>query len=292
MDPLEMAGLLPLMALTRGRSDIVIALVDGPVAPNHSGLVTENLRVLGTTPRHAPDSVSEACRHGTFVAGILAAKRGAQAPSIAPDCTLLVRPLFCNTHAGELLPSATPIELAEAIVDSVDAGARVINLSVAISSGSILAQRELNDALSYACRSSALVIAAAGNAANLSGSVITQHPWVIPVVAYDRNGWPLAESTLGLQVGSRGLGAPGEGIASLSPHGETAIASGTSAAAPYVSGAAALLWSAIAGATAADIKHSLISSPAVRPRSVAPPLVNAYRAYQQLCKSPASKVAL
>jgi hypothetical protein len=43
------------------------------------------------------------------------------------------------------------------------------------------------------------------------------HPWVIPVVACDPAGWPLEQSNLGRSIGSRGLGAPGQDIASLAP---------------------------------------------------------------------------
>ena len=42
---------------------------------------------------------SIACRHGTFVAGILCAKRGLSAPAICPGCTLLLRPIFMDETA-------------------------------------------------------------------------------------------------------------------------------------------------------------------------------------------------
>src|SRR5215472_2802186 len=71
--------------------------------------------------------------HGTFVAGILVAKRGSQAPAICPGCTLL--PIFAETSGNHQMPSADPGELATAIVDSVDASARVINLSAALVHG-------------------------------------------------------------------------------------------------------------------------------------------------------------
>ena len=37
---------------------------------------------------------SIACRHGTFVAGILCAKRGLSAPAICPDCEIILNPIF------------------------------------------------------------------------------------------------------------------------------------------------------------------------------------------------------
>jgi subtilisin family serine protease len=241
MDPLELVRLPRLMKLTRGRADIVVGLVDGPVALEHPDLVTRNIRTLGGIWGACRDTGSASCRHGTFVAGILAARRGARAPAIAPDCTLLVRPIFLETGAVEEQPSATPGELAEAIVDCVDAGARILNLSAALAGRSFGADRGLGEALGYTSRRGVLVVAAAGNQGAVAGSTIIRHPWVIPVVACDHAGWPLEQSNLGRSIGSRGLGAPGQGVASLAPEGDPAVSAGTSIAAPFVTGAAALL---------------------------------------------------
>jgi subtilisin family serine protease len=167
-------------------------------------------------------------------------------------------------------------------VDCVDAGARILNLSAAVAGGSIHAERELGEALGYSTQRGVLVIAAAGNQGSLGGSVITRHPWTIPVVAYALGGWPLAQSNLGRSIGSRGVGAPGEGVVSLAPEGEPITSSGTSVAAPFVTGAAALLWSAFPGAAAVEVKHALLSSSGGRRRTVTPPLLDAWRAYEVL----------
>jgi subtilisin family serine protease len=132
MDPLELVGMPGLMALTHGRGDVVVGLVDGPVALDHPDLETGKIRTLPGTPGACRDPGSEACRHGTFVAGILAARRGGHAPAIAPGCTLLVRPVFSEAGPARGLPSATPGQLAEAIVDCVEAGAWILNLSAAL----------------------------------------------------------------------------------------------------------------------------------------------------------------
>jgi subtilisin family serine protease len=182
----------------------------------------------------------------------------------------------------EKLPSATPGELAEAVVDCVDRGAWVLNLSAALAGGSIGGEYDLGEALGYAARRGVLVVAAAGNQGAVGGSAITRHPWVIPVAGYARVGWPLAESNLGRLVGSGGLGALGEGVVSLTPEGKSIASGGTSAAAPFVTGAAALLWSAFPGAAAAEIKHALLSSASGRRKTVAPPLLNAWGAYEVL----------
>ena len=285
MDPLEIARLQRLMKLTCGRADVVVGLLDGPVALEHPDLATSNIRTLGRIRGTCRDTGSESCRHGTFVAGILAARRGAWAPAIAPDCTLVVRPVVLEVGTGGEQPSATPRELAEAIVDCVDVGARVLNLSAALAGRSFGADRELGEALGYTARRGVLVVAAAGNQGAVGGSAITGHPWVIPVVACDGVGWPLEESNLGRSIGSRGLGAPGQGVVSLASEGGRAVSSGTSVAAPFVTGAAALLWSVFPDAAAVDVKRALLSSPVGRRVTVVPPLLDAWGAYELLSGS-------
>src|SRR5215469_1114227 len=151
MGPLDVVRLTFLMGRTSGRPEISIGLIDGPVMlnlPDFGGTSIREVpgRLSGTCNR----SETLACSHGTFVAGILAARRGSVAPAICPGCTLLLRPIFAETGNGNgFMPSATPRELAEAIVDSVDAGARVVNLSAALAQPSSQGERILEDALNY-----------------------------------------------------------------------------------------------------------------------------------------------
>ena len=70
-------------------------------------------------------------------------------------------------------------------------------------------------ALDHAMRRGVLVVAAAGNQATVGSTVITRHPWVIPVVAYDADGAPMGQSNFGNSIGRRGLGAPGDRVTSL-----------------------------------------------------------------------------
>ena len=281
MDSLELVRLSELMALTSGSPEVVIGLIDGPVNIDHEAFRNGNVRMLNGEAISGCAG-SSACQHGTFIAGILSARRGSEAPSIAPDCTLLVRPVFSDAAPAGRLSSASTREIAEAIVECVNAGVRIINLSAALFGGSLIPDRDLGEALNFTAQRGVLVFAAAGNQGAVSGSTILSHPWIVPVVACDPIGQPLGQSNLGRSIGVGGFGAPGHNVASLAPWGATAVLSGTSVATPFVAGAAALLWSLFPRAAPLEIKRALRSSVAGRRKSIAPPLLNAWAAYEVL----------
>jgi subtilisin family serine protease len=284
MTALELVKLTPLMERTGGRPEMVIGLIDGPVALDHTDLNHASIRAVpGAVGHRCVLSNSVACQHGTFVAGIIAAKRASAAPAICPACTLLVRPIFAESASLSLaLPSATPEELATAISECIEAGARVLNLSVALTQPSLTGQAKLEEALNYAAQRSVIVVAAAGNQSVVGSSALTRHPWVIPVAACDQRGWPLAQSNLGHSIARRGLSAPGEGVTSLGTDGQTRTLDGTSVAAPFVTGTIALLWSEFPQATATQIKYAMTQALSLRRTSIVPPLVDAWAAYQRL----------
>lgn len=294
MSPLELVGLPALMALSEGRIEIVVALIDGPVLLDHPDLTDAIIRdapgkLKGTCAR--ADTL--ACMHATFVAGILCARRGSVAPAICPGCTLVLRPIFAETANGNRgMPSAVPEELAEAIVASVDEGARVINLSSAIVTPSPKGESTLEAALNYAAHHGAITVAAAGNQGRVGSSVITRHPWVIPVAACNSQGRPLGESNLASSIGRRGLSAPGDGIISLGTNGKPQTSGGTSTAAPFVTGAVALLWSEFPKATAAQIRLAVTQSGGRRRNTIVPPLLDAWAAYRSLLNDHISEVSV
>jgi subtilisin family serine protease len=291
------------MQHTSGSSDIRIGLIDGPVASSHADLANGHLQeISGNNGANCSRTNSSACLHGTFIAGILAARRTSPAPAICPECTLLIRPIFSESTAGrEHMPSATSQELAAAIFDCINAGARVINLSLALAQPSTREEKLLDEAFNQALSRGVLIAAAAGNQGMLGSSVITRHRWVIPVVACDLRGYPINESNLGSTIGTRGLSAPGDNITGLGAEGRTLAMSGTSVAVPFVTGAIALLWSQFPDATAAQIKLALMRQPQnfrqttmmgtgdgymqlhhSRRGSVVPPLLDAESAWQIL----------
>jgi subtilisin family serine protease len=280
MTPVNLVRLPELMKLGPGRPEIKVALIDGPVVLDHPDLAGSAIldvpgRLQGTCTRVN----SIACTHGTFVAGMLSARRGSVAPAICPGCTLLLHPIFTDVEGEGQMPSATPEELAEAIVGCVSAGAQVINLSSALVRPSPKGESKLEEAFSHAAHRGVIIVAAAGNQATVGSSAITRHSWVIPVAACNLEGRPLSESNLGKSIGRCGLRAPGENITSLGTDGNAKTFGGTSAAAPFVTGAIALLWSEFPGASAAQIKLAVIQAHAPRRAAIVPPLLDAWAAH-------------
>lgn len=284
MTPIDLVRLTSLRDRTSGSPDVVIGLIDGPVAVDHPDLAKENIRPLPGNPNGACRRASStACLHGTFVAGILSAKRSSAAPAICPNCTLLVRPIFAETATKGEMPTAEPEELGEAIFDCIDAGAHVLNVSAALAQSTTKGERTLEAALDYAARRGVLVIVAAGNQGTLGSTAITRHPWALPVVAYDLHGKPTDHSNLGGSIGRRGIGAPGERVTSLGAEGKPLTLGGTSAAAPFVTGAVALLRSEFPDASASNVKLAITQLPPSRRRtSVVPPLLDAWTSFQSL----------
>ena len=282
MGSVDLLNLAPLMQRTSGSPQVKIGLVDGPVETRHPDLVAAQFHELAE--RAGPDRQGDGAArlHGTFVAGILSAKRGSPAPAICPGCTLVIRPIFGETAVGERMPSATPEELATAILDCMNAGARVMNLSLALAQPSINGIRALEEAFDQSIRRGVIVVAAAGNQRALGSTAITRHPWVIPVVACDDRGRPTNDSNLGGSIGRRGLSALGAGVTSLAAEGEPLTLGGTSVAAPFVTGAIALLWSEFPGASAGEIKLAVTQGSMRRRGSVVPPLLDAEAAYRAL----------
>ena len=284
MNALDLVRLTALMERTGGRREVVVGLVDGPIAMNHPDLTGDTIReVPGKMSGSCSKTNSAACLHGTFVAGILCAKRGSAAPAICPNCTLLAYPIFAETASGNTeMPSATPEDLTAAILACIEAGARILNLSLALTQSSSKGERALGQALDHAARRGVLIVAAAGNQGTIGSTVITGHPWVIPVAACDLRGKPVNESNLGHSIGRRGLRAPGDQITSLGAEGQSLTLGGTSVAAPFVTGAIALAWSAFPAATAAQLRLAFMHAHAGGRSTVTPPLLDAWAAYQVL----------
>jgi len=280
---IELVKLRPLMERTSGRAEILIGLIDGPVAMDLPELASGSLHeVRGDTAAACSRASSAACAHGTFVAGMLAAQRGSAAAAICPGCSLVIRPIFREVEPHDEVPSASAHELARAIDEVLSAGVRLINLSAALAQPSPVHERELEGVLNSAARRGVMVVAAAGNQGALGSTAITRHPWVIPVAACDYQGRLTRESNLGSSIGRRGLRAPGEGIVSLAAEGGMRTFGGTSAATPFVTGTIALLLSRFPSAAAAEVQYAVLESATGARGTVVPRLLNAWAAHEIL----------
>ena len=164
----DVLGLGPLIEWTHGASDVTVAVIDGPVWLGHPALSEARIVELpsATDPPALP--VGPEYAHGTFVAGRLVASLDSEAPGLCPSCTLQVRTLRPEREDPSL-PS--PRHLAVAINECVDAGAAVINVSLALHNSSYNNEPELVASLGRAARSGTLVVAAAGNHGELGASV-------------------------------------------------------------------------------------------------------------------------
>lgn len=277
----ELVQLSALMDITEGDAEVVVAIIDGPVLP-HANLPDQFKAKLSTIqcPRSA------AADHGTFIAGILAARRDGILGGICPACTFLVRPLMQRSSSSADHPRRDIEELATLVIESVEAGASVINLSLATSDVYVGKRHALEQALNLAAARDCVIVAAAGNTATVTGSTITRHPAVLPVVGYDAFGAPLRENTIGRSIGSRGLGAPGAGVIGLAGRSDYAVGRGSSVAAPFVTGAFALLKALFPAAPGALIKIAMLAASHHRRTSIIPPLMNAGGALLRLSRAP------
>ena len=129
------------------RRRVRIGLIDGPIVLDHPALEAAHIRFVGDASRGLAEP---SLAHGTFVAGVLAARRGASAPALCPGCPLLVRPIFFGSGASYGgLPTATSDALAVAILDCLREGARVLNLSLAPVQPALARHRALEAALDF-----------------------------------------------------------------------------------------------------------------------------------------------
>ena len=289
MDPLDQTNLQSVMSITKGEPNIIVGVIDGPVHLNHPAFSKSRIRTVKDSQISTCKNASSiACIHGTFVAGILCAERGLSAPAICPNCEIILNPIFMEEKKTDkkdvLFPSSTPEELANAIIDTVNAGAKIINLSLGLSVSSMAEYDKLQQAYDYALHKGVIVVVAAGNQGNIGSISLINHQWLIPVAACGENGHLDPTSNFGASIGSRGLMAPGVNIMSTSPSEGTKYTrmSGTSFAAPFVTGSIALLWSLYPNASPAAVVYSITASSSFKRRSIIPPLLNVEAARNKL----------
>lgn len=168
--------------------------------------------------------------HGTHVAGIIAARQnGLGLVGVAPECRLLAAKVLSDAGSGSDQAVAAGIDWA------VQRGADVLSMSF----GSREPSRRIEAAIARAVAAGRFVICAAGNEGRRdSVSFPARLDSTVAVGAVDQHGRVAPFSSRGEQVD---LCAPGADVLSTWPGGGYARLSGTSMAAPFVSGVVALL---------------------------------------------------
>ncbi len=168
--------------------------------------------------------------HGTHVAGIMAAKDNKiGVVGVAPDVDLYAVKVLDAMGAGYLS------DLAEGIEWCINNGIQVINLSVELQKDFPLLSYTINRALS----ADIIIVAAAGNTFGKSVTYPAAYEGVISVSAIDTNN-NIAEFSA---IGKIDFCAPGVDIYSTHLGNNYTTMSGTSMAAPHVSGVIALILS-------------------------------------------------
>lgn len=234
--------------VTRGQG-VTVAVVDTGVdatTPQLAGAVAPGQDT--SAPGRGPGN-TDCPGHGTFVAGIIAARpaAGTGFAGVAPGASILpIRDTFTERDGS-------PRSMARGIRAAADAGAGVINVSASTNHD----DHDLRSAVDYARQHDSLVVAAAANNAERGNPVPypAAYPGVLAVGAIDVTGAVAAFSQTG---GFVGMVAPGVDVVSLGPGGPGQWQqSGTSFATPFVSGAAALVRSYRPELSATEVRRRL-----------------------------------
>ncbi len=175
--------------------------------------------------------------HGTHVAGIIAGKGKNMPRGVVPKCRILpVRVLAAMDKDGRPVGAGLVENINNGVKWAIDNGAHVINMSLGVRhTGGGLPHKEVID---YAQRKGVTVVAASGNDGHQELYYPGAFPSVIAVGAADDNGDVAAFSTYGDHVS---FIAPGVDVYSSSLQNGYAFSTGTSHAAPFVTGAVALM---------------------------------------------------
>jgi len=230
--------------ITLGNSSILVAIVDTGIDWNHPDL-SANYVPLGYDWVNDDSDPSDDNGHGTHVAGIVAAViNNSIGVAGLSQVKIMAEKALNETGYGNTY------DLADAITHAVDEGAKIIIMSWGSDSPSIL----IHNAIKYAYRAGALLVAAAGNDATSNEFYPAAWSEVIAVSATDKNDNLASFSNFGDWIE---LAAPGVNIFSTIPDDSYAYMSGTSMAAPFVAGVAALTWSTYPELTRDELRSHL-----------------------------------
>lgn len=239
-------GAPSIWSITRG-AGVTVAVIDSGSGPHPD--LDANLDI-GRTMIGVNDAVGQidvdVAGHGSHVSGIISAvaDNAIGGSGVAPQTRVLPIRVLDSLGSGDSK------DVSKAIRFAVDSGVKVINLSL----GGATESTSLTAAIQYAVDRNVLVVAAAGNgAANSPPKWPAASDLALAVTAVDRNN---SVASFGQRGDYIDISAPGSSILSTASN-DYKIQNGTSMAAAFVTGAAALLFAAQPSITAAQVRDIL-----------------------------------
>jgi subtilisin family serine protease len=203
---------------------VKVAIVDGGVDANQpmlAGSVLQGVDFVDNDEDAHDEPGGPASGHGTFVAGVV--------KLVAPDAWIIPYRVIDTLGRGN------GYHMAQAVLDAVDQGCKVINISMVMEGK----HPTLDIAIEYAKNRNVLVVAAAGNDSSETDRFPANDSYALGVAALDSTELKADFSNFGSFID---VAAPGTNI--KGPFLDTVFArwDGTSFAAPFVSGTGALLY--------------------------------------------------
>ncbi len=252
-------GIRDAWSVTQGQG-VTIAVIDtgvDPEVPDLKGAVLSGADFSGLgDPRGWAPVGTQDSEHGTLVASMAAGRgTGTNAGVIGAAPAAMILPLSIALD-GSAVDSDT--QIAQAVRYAVDNGAKVINMS--LTRNTLDWPTSWDDAFSYAAAHDVVVVAAAGNRG--SGTTVVGAPATMPgvltVAGVDRDGEASFDaSSQGITVA---IAAPSEELVGAAPGGRYLAWSGTSGAAPIVSGIVALVRAAHPELDAANVINRIVAT--------------------------------
>ncbi|GAA1891637.1 hypothetical protein GCM10009736_69870 [Actinomadura bangladeshensis] len=231
---------------TRGKG-VKVAVVDSGVDTSHPQL-RGHVKAYDVTKSGLRDCVG----HGTAVAGIIGAAdmrdKGIPFVGVAPDAEIISVKMAVQASGNRSEWAA------QAIRKAVDLGAKVINIS---SQSPDLP--DLRQAVHYAQQRDVVIVSVAGNLTDRTKQTPQKaypasYPGVISVGALAKDGTLAGFSNTVTPVT---VTAPGQSVVSTWPRGSYKLDDGTSLAAPYVAGTAALIRAFNPNLNYQQVKHRI-----------------------------------
>lgn len=240
---------------------VKIAVIDTGIDGNHPslrGVVVGGTDVSGLGTSDGLTPVGQNSYHGTMVASLLAGRGDPEDKSAGVVGTAPRAQLLSVSMAFGVAGLDTDDQIARGIIWAVDNGATVINLS--LTRNSVSWPKSWDEAFGYAFDNDVVIVAAVGNREDGTEQVSAPAtiPGVIAVAGVDKQAQASQLSSIsGFTIA---VTAPAEELVAAYPGGEYRIWSGTSGAAPIVSGMVALIRSLHPELDAANVVNRVIQS--------------------------------